>query len=90
MNKCLNLFRFAVYESVKTNYSGPLPFYQKILLAAGSGAFGGFVGQPADLVNVRMQNDMKLPLDQRRNYKHALDGLFRVSSFHLCDRNFLF
>ncbi|KTF93655.1 hypothetical protein cypCar_00029960 [Cyprinus carpio] len=26
----------------------------------------------------RMQNDMKLPAEQRRNYKHALDGLFRV------------
>ncbi|KAK3530294.1 hypothetical protein QTP86_023917 [Hemibagrus guttatus] len=39
---------------------------------------GGFIGTPADLVNVRMQNDMKLPPELRRNYKHALDGLYRV------------
>lgn len=31
-----------------------------------SGAVGGFVGTPGDLVNVRMQNDVKLPLEQRR------------------------
>ncbi|KAI6176332.1 Oxoglutarate/malate carrier protein [Aphelenchoides bicaudatus] len=73
-----SLARFAVYEGAKNQQNGPLLFYQKILLAAGSGAFGGLVGQPADLVNVRMQNDMKLPLDQRRNYKHAIDGLFRI------------
>uniref|UniRef100_A0A8C5HMJ4 Mitochondrial dicarboxylate carrier n=1 Tax=Gouania willdenowi TaxID=441366 RepID=A0A8C5HMJ4_GOUWI len=42
-------------------------------------SLGGFVGTPADMVNVRMQNDMKLPLEQRRNYKHAIDGLLRVS-----------
>lgn len=27
---------------------------------------------------VRMQNDAKLPLEDRRNYKHALDGLYRI------------
>lgn len=36
---------------------------------AGLGGFaGGFVGNPADLVNVRMQNDVKLPPEQRRKY----------------------
>jgi dicarboxylate transporter 10 len=75
-----SLARFAVYESVKANFGNdPLPFYQKILLSAFSGAFGGFIGQPADLVNVRMQNDMKLANDMRRNYKHALDGLIQIS-----------
>lgn len=44
-----------------------------------TGLTGGYVGTPADLVNVRMQNDMKLPLSQRRNYSHALDGLYRVA-----------
>jgi solute carrier family 25 (mitochondrial dicarboxylate transporter), member 10 len=49
-----------------------------VLLAGAAGAAGGFVGTPGDMVNVRMQNDVKLPLDQRRNYKNAIDGLFRV------------
>jgi len=48
-------------------------------MAAGAGACGGFVGTPGDMVNVRMQNDMKLPADQRRNYKHAIDGMIRVA-----------
>lgn len=43
-----------------------IPFYQKALIAGLSGACGGIVGTPGDLINVRMQNDIKLPVDQRR------------------------
>lgn len=78
-----SLTRFAIYETVRDRLTkagqGPLPFHQKVLLGGVSGLTGGFVGTPADLVNVRMQNDMKLPLQQRRNYTHALDGLLRVA-----------
>lgn len=42
------------------------------------GLVGGITGSPADLINVRMQNDIKLPIEQRRNYKHAIDGFFRI------------
>uniref|UniRef100_A0A672P8Q2 Mitochondrial dicarboxylate carrier-like n=1 Tax=Sinocyclocheilus grahami TaxID=75366 RepID=A0A672P8Q2_SINGR len=77
-----SLTRFAIYETVRdmmgSGGQGPMPFYQKVLLGAFGGFTGGFIGTPADMVNVRMQNDMKLPAEQRRNYKHALDGLFRV------------
>ncbi|XP_024115622.1 mitochondrial dicarboxylate carrier isoform X1 [Oryzias melastigma] len=77
-----SLTRFAIYESVRdlmgAKSQGPMPFYQKVLLGAFGGFTGGFIGTPADMVNVRMQNDMKLPLEHRRNYKHALDGLYRV------------
>lgn len=55
-----------------------IPFYQKILIAGLSGGLGGIIGTPADLVNVRMQNDSKLPIDQRRNYKHCLEALGRI------------
>jgi solute carrier family 25 (mitochondrial dicarboxylate transporter), member 10 len=30
------------------------------------------------MVNVRMQNDSKLPIEQRRNYKHCLEALYRI------------
>ncbi|GAB1597295.1 mitochondrial dicarboxylate carrier-like [Argonauta hians] len=76
-----SLTRFAIYDVVKkklTEGDKVMPFYQKVLAAGMSGAIGGVVGTPADLVNVRMQNDIKLPQDQRRNYKHAIDGLYRV------------
>jgi dicarboxylate transporter 10 len=77
-----SLTRFAIYETVKGKISDadhPMPFYQKVLLGAGAGCIGGIVGTPGDMVNVRMQNDMKLPAAERRNYKHALDGLLRVA-----------
>lgn len=73
--------RFGIYEVGKQGLSARdknIPFYQRVLLASVAGAAGGFVGTPADMINVRMQNDMKLPLEQRRNYKHAFDGFFRV------------
>ncbi|CAH1956501.1 unnamed protein product [Acanthoscelides obtectus] len=69
--------RFALYEIAKQHVNAD-SFYKKVAIAAVSGAAGGFVGTPADMVNVRMQNDIKLPLEQRRNYKHAVDGLYRV------------
>ncbi|KAI1707411.1 mitochondrial carrier protein domain-containing protein [Ditylenchus destructor] len=72
--------RFGVYETVKKQFpqDQPLPFYQKVFLAGFSGACGGVVGSPADLINVRMQNDIKLPAAERRNYKHAIDGVLRI------------
>lgn len=44
----------------------PLAFYKRAMLAGFAGACGGFVGTPGDMINVRMQNDIKLPVDQRR------------------------
>ncbi|KAK9508952.1 hypothetical protein O3M35_006381 [Rhynocoris fuscipes] len=73
--------RFALYEGIK-DYLAPAGqkiTFPNMLLAAGlAGGIGGYIGAPADLVNVRMQNDMKLPPEKRRNYKHALHGLWRV------------
>lgn len=43
-----------------------LLFYQKLLLAGFSGAAGGILGTPGDVINVRMQNDIKLPPQLRR------------------------
>ncbi|XP_071796527.1 mitochondrial dicarboxylate carrier-like [Asterias amurensis] len=79
-----SLTRFALYEGLKDRLMAddpthkPLPFYKKALLAAGSGACGGLVGAPADMINVRMQNDIKVSPDKQRNYKHAFDGLWKV------------
>lgn|SRR5690348_4400141 len=43
-----------------------------------AGCVGGGFGNPADVVNIRMVNDGKLPKEQQRHYKHAFDGLFRI------------
>ena len=47
-------------------------------MASTSGFLGGIAGNPADILNVRMQNDAALPAADRRNYKNALDGLVRM------------
>jgi len=78
-----SMTRFGIYEGIKNNIleaepGQKMPFYQKVLLGGVAGCCGGFVGTPADLINVRMQNDVKLPKESRRNYKHAIDGLYQV------------
>ncbi|XP_011497575.1 PREDICTED: mitochondrial dicarboxylate carrier [Ceratosolen solmsi marchali] len=73
--------RFGVYEVGKQTIESPgnpAPFYKKFFLAAFSGACGGIVGTPGDLINVRMQNDIKLPKANRRNYTWAGNGLLRI------------
>ncbi|RCI04318.1 hypothetical protein CU098_006542 [Rhizopus stolonifer] len=44
-----------------------------------AGVLGGAIGNPSDVVNVRMQNDGQLPPNKRRNYKNVVDGMVRIS-----------
>ncbi|VDP77200.1 unnamed protein product [Echinostoma caproni] len=75
-----SLPRFGLYEVYKNSFgqSRQVTFYEQLGAAGVSGFIGGVCGQPADLINVRMQNDMKRPPAERRNYKHCFDGLIRV------------
>ncbi|KAI5305773.1 Cytochrome c oxidase subunit 6B [Ascosphaera pollenicola] len=76
--------RFAVYEDLKDRLKSPDPDAPPpsplalIGIASISGLAGGVVGNPADVINVRMQRDAGLPVSQRRNYKHAFDGFWRM------------
>lgn len=58
--------RFGIYEVGKQALGKDAGFWGTILLAGSAGAAGGFIGTPADMVNVRMQNDVKLPPESRR------------------------
>jgi dicarboxylate transporter 10 len=74
--------RFGIYEELKSDYttrtSKPaLPAL--IAMACTSGFIGGIAGNPADVLNVRMQHDSALPVNERRNYKNAIDGLIRMT-----------
>ncbi|THV51430.1 hypothetical protein BGAL_0111g00180 [Botrytis galanthina] len=74
--------RFGIYEKLKTNLTSgnkPPSFPILIAMASTSGFIGGIVGNPADVLNVRMQHDAALPVEQRRNYKNAVDGLIRMT-----------
>jgi len=76
-----SLTRFAIYDTLRpylTEKGKDPTFVQKLMLASAGGFFGGIVGTPCDMVNVRMQNDVKLPKEMRRNYKHVFDGLYQV------------
>ncbi|KAI9893892.1 MAG: Mitochondrial dicarboxylate transporter [Vezdaea aestivalis] len=74
--------RFGVYEELKevftTAKSSP-SFPSLIAMASASGLMGGIAGNPADVLNVRMQNDAALPKAEQRNYKNAIDGLIRMT-----------
>ncbi|KAM5360172.1 hypothetical protein ACJZ2D_013933 [Fusarium nematophilum] len=75
--------RFGVYEDLKVrlHLSGQGDTNSKFLLiplSAMSGLMGGIAGNPADVVNVRMQSDMSKPPRDQRRYKHALDGIWRI------------
>ncbi|KAI4240716.1 MAG: hypothetical protein L6R40_004961 [Gallowayella cf. fulva] len=71
--------RFGIYESLKSTSPHPPSFPTLIAMASTSGFLGGIAGNPADVLNVRMQHDAALPPSSRRNYAHALDGLIRMT-----------
>ncbi|CAK9439982.1 uncharacterized protein LODBEIA_P40820 [Lodderomyces beijingensis] len=74
--------RFGVYEFLKESYIKAMhgtPGMSVLLpISMIAGALGGLVGNPSDVVNIRMQNDSTLPADQKRNYRNAFDGLYRI------------
>ncbi|EDW94586.1 mitochondrial dicarboxylate carrier isoform X2 [Drosophila yakuba] len=70
---------FIVYETgKKMEYVDRDSYLGKIILGCVAGACGSACGIPTDLINVRMQTDMKEPPSKRRNYKHVIDGLIRI------------
>ncbi|CAI7745336.1 unnamed protein product [Closterium sp. NIES-54] len=77
--------RMGIYDILKHKMEeqphmapGGLPMYKKVGAGLLSGAIGAAVGNPADMAMVRMQADGRLPLEQRRNYKGALDAIARI------------
>ncbi|KAJ6096458.1 Mitochondrial dicarboxylate transporter [Penicillium sp. IBT 16267x] len=80
--------RFGIYEELKTRLTKPDPtsstppapgFLTLLGISTISGFIGGFAGNPADVMNVRMQSDAALPIEQRRNYRNAFQGLIQMT-----------
>src|SRR4051812_33134066 len=69
--------RFGIYEELKARYAPgrkpdgtpakPPSFLALVGMASAAGAVGGVAGNPADVINVRMQHDASLPRSQQRN-----------------------
>ncbi len=75
--------RFAVYEDMKARLTassgGAAPSTAQLALASGTaGAVAGVVGNPAEIVLVRMCSDLNLAKDARYGYKNCVDGLVRI------------
>ncbi|KAK5073067.1 Mitochondrial dicarboxylate transporter [Lithohypha guttulata] len=79
--------RFGVYEDLKIRFApeptldnpNPKPSTLNLVLQSSlAGFLGGIAGNPGDVLNVRMQSDFAKPPAERRNYKHAIDGLIRM------------
>ncbi|QLL31159.1 hypothetical protein HG536_0B00200 [Torulaspora globosa] len=70
--------RFGCYDIIKENLIPQSEINNSLYLlpcSMLSGAIGGFVGNPADVVNIRMQNDSAHDPHLRRGYRNAFDGL---------------
>lgn len=75
------LAKFGVYaswEAQAKQQKRVMPFTEKLLAGAFSGACAALVGNPAEVALVRMTADSKLPLDQRRNYTNVFNAMSRI------------
>lgn len=72
-----SLVRIGSYEEMKRRMSeNAMPSTGKLLLAAGvAGGLGGVVGNPADILLVRMTSDSLRPPEKQYRYRNALTGL---------------
>jgi len=63
----------------ETGKATPPNFLQKLLIGSIAGGVGSIVGTPAEVSLIRMTSDGRLPVAERRNYKHVFDALARIS-----------
>lgn len=75
-----SLPRFGLHDYYKIQVSKrrKISVYENVIVAGMAGLIGGVTGNPADMINVRMQNDMKLQMAMRRNYQSAIHGIIEV------------
>lgn len=57
----------------------PPDFLAKAVFGMTAGITGAFVGTPAEISLIRMTADGRLPVAERRNYKHVADAIIRIT-----------
>ncbi|KAI3389354.1 hypothetical protein SNEBB_010710 [Seison nebaliae] len=70
--------RFALYDYLKTRNGGNSSLSTKIINATFSGAIGGFVGTPFEIVLVRMQGHLGRSPMATKLYRNVFHGLFSI------------
>ena len=71
---------FNLTDYFRKHNNGALTFKQMVGASIIAGGVGSFIGNPFDLALIRMQGDMRLPYEERRNYKNIADALVRIPS----------
>nr|GAT57548.1 predicted protein [Mycena chlorophos] len=76
-----SLVRIGAYEELKSRLSrnGPPSGVALIAAASVAGGLGGIVGNPADIILVRMTSDSIRPPEKRYGYSNAITGLFSLA-----------
>jgi solute carrier family 25 oxoglutarate transporter 11 len=72
-------FEDALKARAKKNGRESITLSERGLAALAAGGLGAFIGNPTEVILVRMQSDGSRPLAQRANYHSALDALMRIS-----------
>ncbi|TFK30707.1 dicarboxylic acid transporter [Coprinopsis marcescibilis] len=73
-----SLVRLGSYERIKEHMSKDgrhFSFLKSLLAASVAGGLGGLVGNPADVLFIRMTSDIVRPPEGRYNYSNAISGL---------------
>ncbi|KAF8269455.1 mitochondrial carrier domain-containing protein [Lactarius quietus] len=76
-----SLCRFWAYDESKKIVGATganAPAWKLALAGSMAGGIAGFVGNPGEIVMVRLQGDFAKPPEKRFNYKHCFDALFRM------------
>ncbi|KAF9803941.1 hypothetical protein SFRURICE_000479 [Spodoptera frugiperda] len=68
----------AMFDWHKANRGVP-NFPTKIAMGVVSGAFGAWIGTPAEVALIRMTADGRLPPEKKRNYKNVFNALGRIT-----------
>ncbi|KAH8286895.1 hypothetical protein KR018_007281, partial [Drosophila ironensis] len=71
--------RFSIYDiGTELNFVKENFYMGRFGVGLAAGGIASVIGIPSDMINVRMQTDMRNPPLLRRNYKHVFDALWRI------------
>ncbi|KAK6734777.1 hypothetical protein RB195_018146 [Necator americanus] len=76
--------RLGVYTWLMEHFmtkNQPIPYLGKVALGMTAGVCGALVGNPVEVVLIRMCVDGHLPVEQRRNYKNVFHALYHIVKF---------
>ncbi|XP_071439351.1 mitochondrial 2-oxoglutarate/malate carrier protein-like [Hetaerina americana] len=68
-----------LFETFPGKDGAPPGFFMKAIMGMAAGMTGAFVGTPAEVALIRMTADGRLPLNERRGYKHVGNALVRIA-----------